>query len=917
MNTFIQKVQHHAAFVFLVFTLLAQSLVFVASKAVSINSYPLQAEWSSPKNGQTFVIGEVIDFRAKIEAKDRRLGAVYFVLSDEYTNFIFHFQTVKDESGVYRNIASGSTADWPSGIYKVIAHATVLNAEGKVESKGIEARPIYIRLVSTEELKRQANDQLEQSAVSEMPNQLSQIDPNNALSTDQVENTTSNTTTTATTTSQSNNNTTTTPSNLPPNLELIVPENNSTISERQFLIRFLTNFLADNVNVEFINTDNAAISTGSVSIEKSDGYNWVKNIELDSTFINGSYKLLITATVPDATNLFTKSFDYDLEIPIDIRPEDLFMTLADMPSNIQSEIALRADANLPINNLDFVIEDSINHQEALRIKGVNISTSSSAMPTFLANWDTAVLANGNYFIFVESRVGQQKVGSTKQLVTVYNVNNDDQATSTPVQLEQPVVSSTSTPSLSSTSTQSTVNTITPNIVSGIDCERSGIDDQDLCQRYQAEINDSLPNLCVEQKIFDGPECEKYILTNNDICTKNNIIDATQCQDYLIKNYGPTLHCGLSATSTCQSEVLAKYISRLAYATEQRNRLSLTLEKLTKNSLTIDALNVKLAEDGLSSSTLSILSGEKKVNIYRIKNNNLLDQVDNLFLASPAILMGDRDGDMLPDDLESYYETDPDQADSDNDGFLDGEEVANSYNPLGAGLLAKERIGLDLALFSKVALEEPKTSQLLASENWQVTNASSELDGLKLGGKATANSWVSIFIYSDIPYLATTKTDLNGNWSYSLADPLSEGVHQVYVASNDENGRILAKSLPLTFLVANVDNDQVAADLNKHVEVISNTDVTNTNWTVYYIIGGALLLVILLGLVLLIIKRRKNKPDALVKEAMAQSQQVAMAPEPVVTTASSPNIATKNEIHLPDADSLLPTPISENKDLKTP
>ena len=65
-----------------------------------------------------------------------------------------------------------------------------------------------------------------------------------------------------------------------------------------------------------------------------------------------------------------------------------------------------------------------------------------------------------------------------------------------------------------------------------------------------------------------------------------------------------------------------------------------MEKLTKNSLTIDALNVKLAEDGLSSSTLSILSGEKKVNIYRIKNNNLLDQVDNLFLIFCAQIIAD-------------------------------------------------------------------------------------------------------------------------------------------------------------------------------------------------------------------------------------------------------------------------------------
>lgn len=920
MNTFIQKVQHHAAFVFLVFTLLAQSLVFVASKAVSINSYPLQAEWSSPKNGQTFVIGQVIDFRAKIEAKDQKIGSVYFVLSDEYTNFIFHFQTAKDESGFYHNVASGSTTDWPSGIYRVVAHATVLNAEGKVEGKGIEARPIYIRLISNEQLKQQGSDQVQDSAVSALPSGLAQVDSDQALSIDGNEdniNSTSTDNTATSTVSQSDENSTSTPSNLPPSLEMLVPENNATITERQFLVRFLTNFVADTVNVEFINTENAAISTRPIVIEKSDGYNWVKTIELDDTFVNGSYKLLITAVVPGTANLVAKSFDYDLDVPVDIRPEDLFMNLMNVPSNVQGEIALRADANLPINNLDFVIEDSINHQEALRIKGINISTNNSATPTFLANWDTAVLANGNYLIFVESRIDQQKVGSTKQLVTVYNANNDQQATSTPPELEEqePVIASSTQPL--STSTQAKINTVAPNLVSGIDCERSGISDQGLCRKYQAELNDTLPMLCVEEGIFDGTECEKYILANNDICTKNNIIDSAQCQAYLLKTYGSTLRCGLSATSTCQAEVIEKYISRLAYATEQRNRLALTLEKISKDTMTLNNLSAKLAENNLASSTLSLALSEKNIDIYKIKNNNLVDPADNLLLASPALLIGDRDGDKLPDDLEAYYNTDASQVDSDGDGFTDGEEVANNYNPLGAGPLDKERTTLDLALFAKVVLEEPKTSQLLASENWQVMNASSEPDGLKLSGKALANSWVNIFIYSDIPYLATTKTDLNGNWSYALSDPLSEGVHQVYVASNDKGGRLLAKSLPLTFLVANVKNDQVVADLNQRIEVINDTAPVATNWTVYYIIGGALLLLVLLGVVLLLIKRHKNKPDALVKEAMEESKQVVPSPGINAATTSATVPVSNNEIHLPDTEVISPPPAQENKDLKTP
>jgi len=48
---------------------------------------------------------------------------------------------------------------------------------------------------------------------------------------------------------------------------------------------------------------------------------------------------------------------------------------------------------------------------------------------------------------------------------------------------------------------------------------------------------------------------------------------------------------------------------------------------------------------------------------------------------------DGDADELPDLLEEAYGTDPAKPDSDGDGFNDGEEIENGYNPLGEGDLA--------------------------------------------------------------------------------------------------------------------------------------------------------------------------------------------------------------------------------------
>lgn len=55
---------------------------------------------------------------------------------------------------------------------------------------------------------------------------------------------------------------------------------------------------------------------------------------------------------------------------------------------------------------------------------------------------------------------------------------------------------------------------------------------------------------------------------------------------------------------------------------------------------------------------------------------------------------DTDNDGLTDSLETLvYFTDPVIADTDADGYLDGEEVNNGYNPLGSGKLGEQAVGI--------------------------------------------------------------------------------------------------------------------------------------------------------------------------------------------------------------------------------
>ena len=54
--------------------------------------------------------------------------------------------------------------------------------------------------------------------------------------------------------------------------------------------------------------------------------------------------------------------------------------------------------------------------------------------------------------------------------------------------------------------------------------------------------------------------------------------------------------------------------------------------------------------------------------------------------SGAIKQLDSDKDLLSDQMEKKYNTDPNIADSDGDGFLDGLEILNGYSPKGKGKL---------------------------------------------------------------------------------------------------------------------------------------------------------------------------------------------------------------------------------------
>jgi len=158
---------------------------------------------------------------------------------------------------------------------------------------------------------------------------------------------------------------------------------------------------------------------------------------------------------------------------------------------------------------------------------------------------------------------------------------------------------------------------------------------------------------------------------------------------------------------------------------------------------------------------------------------------------------DSDGISNYDEL-TLYKTDPFTADSDGDGFIDGLEVAEGYDPL------------DSVREVAVVYQSPKEQGVVREDILQVTSIESivpedpkdDTDGVAaqavISGIALPNSFVTLYIFST-PIVVTVKTEEDGSWKYRFDKELEDGEHTVYIGLTDNAGRIVAKSEPFRFV----------------------------------------------------------------------------------------------------------------------
>ena len=267
--------------------------------------------------------------------------------------------------------------------------------------------------------------------------------------------------------------------------------------------------------------------------------------------------------------------------------------------------------------------------------------------------------------------------------------------------------------------------------------------------------------------------------------------------------------------------------------------SLKQDTIRKIPKTIENKDVTLRIEGYVYQIISVLQ-ELTINNERILRERIGDTVTQ-----------DSDKDDISDyDEINLYKTNPFVADTDGDSFIDGLEVKGGFDPhnsIAEALITHESPRENGALREDLLFVESVTA--LRSETDENDSVDTSVKPAKaiISGKGLPNSFVTIYVYST-PVVVTVRTDAEGNWSYIFDKELEEGSHEVYVGLTDNQGRIVAKSKPLSFV------KKAEAFTNAGVEVLPTIQATpqtiDVTENIILLLGSVL--VVVLGLILIIL-----------------------------------------------------------------
>ncbi|HEY0964648.1 MAG TPA: Ig-like domain-containing protein [Candidatus Paceibacterota bacterium] len=219
---------------------------------------------------------------------------------------------------------------------------------------------------------------------------------------------------------------------------------------------------------------------------------------------------------------------------------------------------------------------------------------------------------------------------------------------------------------------------------------------------------------------------------------------------------------------------------------------------------------------------------------------------------------DTDNDGISDfDEKNLYGTNVEEADTDQDGIIDGVEIMRGFDPLDAtaeAVIEYELPQESIALVQEEALAVEHVVPII-----QTDDSGGNLPVFaEIKGKALPNSFVTLYIFST-PTIVTVKTDTDGSFVYTFEKELEDGAHEVYVAVTDNTGAIMARSNPFRF----VKEAQAFTPVDtENSEVVSSETLSEfTSMNSYNIAVGIGILAFGLILLMLGVSLREKDPMA--------------------------------------------------------
>ncbi len=228
------------------------------------------------------------------------------------------------------------------------------------------------------------------------------------------------------------------------------------------------------------------------------------------------------------------------------------------------------------------------------------------------------------------------------------------------------------------------------------------------------------------------------------------------------------------------------------------------------------------------------------------------------------LYTDTDRDGISDYDEAHiYHTDPRNAYSSGGALTDGEKIVLGFDvststirrvpvesPLVSGEETRNVFEVHTIAVSHVsvppAAESATTSPLIPVQvDPSAVPAPVVEKKMTFAGRALPNSFITLYIYST-PIVVTVKTDITGAWKYTLDTELPDGDHNLYVATVDSGGKILAKSPAIPFV-----KTAEAADFTPLVVTESPAadplDIVQNNLMIIALAGFAVFAILALGI----------------------------------------------------------------------